>query len=217
MLRDSPASAWGRGCEAGRAALAFPVGTSSAFPVLQSASLLAGPTAACLIAVPPLALLMGAWRRMSRWDEGEGRLESGCSPPTLLPSFLPDEESLSAVVLLTVNPPAERAGQAGKSQAGAGEHVDILGNPRFPVHKKPQGRGSASSPGWRTFPGDLVELLGPQPPQDPFLEEPGEEESSQRKLPHRWPPSRENAAASLESSGAWGLGAFPCYFFGEAT
>lgn len=50
--------------------------------------------------------------------------------------------------------------------------MDILGNPRFLVHKKPQRRSSASSPGYRTFPGGLVELLGPQAPQDPFLEEP---------------------------------------------
>lgn len=49
----------------------------------------------------------------------------------------------------------------------------------------------------------------------PFSRGAREEESGQRKLPYRWPSARENAAASLESSGAWGLGAFPCYFLGK--
>lgn len=43
----------------------------------------------------------------------------------------------------------------------------------------------------------------------------GEEVSSRRKLPRRWPPARKDAAASLESSGAWGAEAFPRYFSGE--
>lgn len=54
---------------------------------------------------PSISTPDGSPRGMSCWDKGEGRLESGCfSPRLLLPSFFPDEKSLSAVVLLTVNP-----------------------------------------------------------------------------------------------------------------
>lgn len=50
--RDDPASAWKRGCKAEREALAFPVGTSSAFPFpapfcSESALLFAWTTTAC--------------------------------------------------------------------------------------------------------------------------------------------------------------------------
>lgn len=196
--------AQGRGCQAGRAALAFPVGTSSPFPSRSALQ----PPRLLLMAVPPLALPTGARRRMRCWDKGEGHSESACSPRSSFPSP-------SAVVLSTENPPAARAGQEGGGlsleQVSPWRFLRVLDfqrtrNPReeallCPLHRE-------------RFLGGLVE---PKHPRTLFHRSQGGGERARGNFLTAGPRPGRMQLHPWNRAERGDLGAFPRYFFGEAT